>query len=550
MNAFKPGTAEQVRRLLAIADAAPHHTIAAHLEGGRAGGHHSWEDLEELLLETYHELRRRENVLRLRGRRDRHAGARRRPAVRRLGARARRAADAGRCRARRHGGDGVPGSRRLAAVKRALVAAGGAQGWVPRRGVEGGVTSRALEPERRHPPARQRRLARRAPARDGRGRRGGRRRTARRDRRRARADGEAVHRRRRVDDLPGAARALHRALRHRPLRPLRRRRVGPSELARPRGRPVPPLRRPPRRRRVGPDQRRRRRSTTRPRRCARSRRGTRPRRRRCCTRPTRSSSSRSATGRANRCRSCRCWTPRSAAGTWPTASGRPRTTGWTPTRSSSSPGPEAVAGITRADEPVAELLARFEAAAIARADGPPVARARLAAPGPAPAPLHALTGGPGPIAALCAAQCVVPLGRPRRVPTRSGAWSRRGTRSPSTTERSSSARPRPRSRASRSRPTATTPRSRSTPPPPSRSCCASGRCPAASTPSPRSPATRRARRSPPRPWAPSARPTIRCAASSPRGAARPSCRTRTARPRERRTPASRSISRSRWRGPR
>ena len=63
MNAFKPGTAEQVRQLLAIADAAPHHTIAAHLEGGRAGGHHSWEDLEELLLDTYHELRRRPNVL-------------------------------------------------------------------------------------------------------------------------------------------------------------------------------------------------------------------------------------------------------------------------------------------------------------------------------------------------------------------------------------------------------------------------------------------------------------------------------------------------------
>ena len=40
------------------------------------------------------------------------------------------------------------------------------------------------------------------------------------------------------------------------------------------------------------------------------------------------------------------------------------------------PGPEAVAGITRADEPVAELLARFEAAAIARVERRP--RARLA----------------------------------------------------------------------------------------------------------------------------------------------------------------------------
>ena len=39
------------------------------------------------------------------------------------------------------------------------------------------------------------------------------------------------------------------------------------------------------------------------------------------------------------------------------------------------PGPEAVAGITRADEPVAELLARFEAAAIARAGDPGRARA-------------------------------------------------------------------------------------------------------------------------------------------------------------------------------
>jgi fatty acid synthase len=63
LNAFKPGTVEQVRQVLAIADAAPQHTIAVHVEGGRGGGHHSWEELDELLLETYHELRRRENVL-------------------------------------------------------------------------------------------------------------------------------------------------------------------------------------------------------------------------------------------------------------------------------------------------------------------------------------------------------------------------------------------------------------------------------------------------------------------------------------------------------
>ena len=63
LNAFKPGTVAQVRNVLAIADAAPQHTIAVHVEGGRGGGHHSWEELDELLLETYHELRRRDNVL-------------------------------------------------------------------------------------------------------------------------------------------------------------------------------------------------------------------------------------------------------------------------------------------------------------------------------------------------------------------------------------------------------------------------------------------------------------------------------------------------------
>ena len=71
--------------MLAIADAAPQHTIAVHLEGGRGGGHHSWEELDELLLETYHELRRRANVLLCAGGGVGDAGARRRPAVRRRG---------------------------------------------------------------------------------------------------------------------------------------------------------------------------------------------------------------------------------------------------------------------------------------------------------------------------------------------------------------------------------------------------------------------------------------------------------------------------------
>ncbi len=62
-NAFKPGTVEQVGQVLAIADAAPRHTVFVHLEGGKGGGHHSWEDLDELLLDTYHDLRLRRNVV-------------------------------------------------------------------------------------------------------------------------------------------------------------------------------------------------------------------------------------------------------------------------------------------------------------------------------------------------------------------------------------------------------------------------------------------------------------------------------------------------------
>lgn len=63
LNAFKPGTVEQIDHVLAIADAAPHHTISVHVEGGEAGGHHSWEALDDLLLARYHALRQRPNLL-------------------------------------------------------------------------------------------------------------------------------------------------------------------------------------------------------------------------------------------------------------------------------------------------------------------------------------------------------------------------------------------------------------------------------------------------------------------------------------------------------
>ena len=62
LNAFKPGTVAQVTEVLAIAAETPH-TIWIHLEGGAAGGHHSWEDLDELLLATYHLIREHDNVV-------------------------------------------------------------------------------------------------------------------------------------------------------------------------------------------------------------------------------------------------------------------------------------------------------------------------------------------------------------------------------------------------------------------------------------------------------------------------------------------------------
>jgi fatty acid synthase len=59
---FKPGTVEQIRSVIRIAAEAPTKPVIAHIEGGRAGGHHSWEDLDDLLLATYSELRARSNI--------------------------------------------------------------------------------------------------------------------------------------------------------------------------------------------------------------------------------------------------------------------------------------------------------------------------------------------------------------------------------------------------------------------------------------------------------------------------------------------------------
>ncbi|MGO4203547.1 fatty acid synthase subunit beta domain-containing protein [Rhodococcus sp. TAF43] len=61
--AFKPGTVAQIRSVIRIANEVPTYPVIVHIEGGRAGGHHSWEDLDDLLLDTYAELRTRENLV-------------------------------------------------------------------------------------------------------------------------------------------------------------------------------------------------------------------------------------------------------------------------------------------------------------------------------------------------------------------------------------------------------------------------------------------------------------------------------------------------------
>ena len=59
---FKPGTAKQIRDVLAIATAYPEDRIIMQVEDGHAGGHHSWVNLDDMLLDTYTEIRQHPNV--------------------------------------------------------------------------------------------------------------------------------------------------------------------------------------------------------------------------------------------------------------------------------------------------------------------------------------------------------------------------------------------------------------------------------------------------------------------------------------------------------
>ena len=66
---FKPGTVKQIKSVLAIADALAADAelsdvpVIIQVEGGRAGGHHSWEELDDLLTATYADIRARDNAV-------------------------------------------------------------------------------------------------------------------------------------------------------------------------------------------------------------------------------------------------------------------------------------------------------------------------------------------------------------------------------------------------------------------------------------------------------------------------------------------------------
>lgn len=61
--AFKPGAVRQITKVLAVAKDVPDVPIIVQVEGGKAGGHHSWEDLDDLLINTYETIRAHDNVV-------------------------------------------------------------------------------------------------------------------------------------------------------------------------------------------------------------------------------------------------------------------------------------------------------------------------------------------------------------------------------------------------------------------------------------------------------------------------------------------------------
>ncbi|KAJ3124388.1 3-oxoacyl-[acyl-carrier-protein] synthase [Nowakowskiella sp. JEL0407] len=61
--AFKPGSVETIRRVITIAKANPDMPIMLQWTGGRGGGHHSFEDFHQPMLETYAAIRKQKNII-------------------------------------------------------------------------------------------------------------------------------------------------------------------------------------------------------------------------------------------------------------------------------------------------------------------------------------------------------------------------------------------------------------------------------------------------------------------------------------------------------
>jgi fatty acid synthase subunit beta len=60
---FKPGSVQSIQQVLSIAKANPHFPIILQWTGGRGGGHHSYEDFHQPILEMYGQIRRCENII-------------------------------------------------------------------------------------------------------------------------------------------------------------------------------------------------------------------------------------------------------------------------------------------------------------------------------------------------------------------------------------------------------------------------------------------------------------------------------------------------------
>ncbi|KXN65987.1 DUF1729-domain-containing protein, partial [Conidiobolus coronatus NRRL 28638] len=65
--AFKPGSVATIRQVVAIAARHPYMPIILQWTGGRAGGHHSFEDMHQPILETYGQIRAQKNIILLAG---------------------------------------------------------------------------------------------------------------------------------------------------------------------------------------------------------------------------------------------------------------------------------------------------------------------------------------------------------------------------------------------------------------------------------------------------------------------------------------------------